>query len=177
MDFLTKCSKLPLTRLWFIDRRMKGINLILNRNSDEQLKNVFWTWGMSTLSQCPVLGTAYTTGLQPCSDTCGPQDGAGLSGFTAKQAEMSWSSPHPCSQREHDCAGTAVLCDQRWPWGANSDRTTTNAGGTAKVLLLLRDWTMPYPSESKVKCPTRCQLLVLLSSPQKSRMFQFKLLV
>lgn len=45
--FLTKCSKLPLT--CFVDRRKKGINLILDRDSDEGLENVFWTWGVSTL--------------------------------------------------------------------------------------------------------------------------------
>lgn len=34
--FLTKCSKLPLKTLWFVDRMMKGINLILNRSSDRE---------------------------------------------------------------------------------------------------------------------------------------------
>ncbi|PKU44033.1 hypothetical protein llap_5651 [Limosa lapponica baueri] len=104
---------------------MKGINLILNRNSDEELENVFWTWDMSTLSPCPVLGKAYTTVLLPCPGTCGPQDDARLSEYTAKQTEMNWSSPHPCPQRGCGCIGTTVLCDQEM---ATSGRTTANVG-------------------------------------------------
>jgi len=36
----------------------------------------------------------------------------GSFGFTAKQTEMSWSSPHLCPQRVCGCAGVTVLCDQ-----------------------------------------------------------------
>lgn len=82
------------------------MNLILNRNSDEQPDNVFWMRGMSTLIPCPV---HIQQCCSPSLALVGPQDGAG---FTVKQTEMSCSSPHPCPQRRQACAGVAVPSDQ-----------------------------------------------------------------
>lgn len=73
--FSTEHSKLPSTKLCFADRRMKGINLILNRNNDEQLENVFRTWDVASPAhgRCwALLGAAYTAVPQPCPGTHGP---------------------------------------------------------------------------------------------------------
>ena len=131
---LTKCSKSPLTKLWFLDRRKKGINLILNRDSDKQLENVFWTWGMPTLHPCPVLGTAYPTVRQPCPGLLGPQDGAGLLWVHSKadRDELVFSSPvSPKSMWLRWCH-CALWPGDGWPWCATSGRTTANGGGQQK---------------------------------------------
>lgn len=150
--FLTKCSK--LTKLWFVDRRKKGINLILDRNSDKWLENIFWTWGVSTLSPCPELGTAHAVMLQPVPGT--PWY---WTLWVHSKAEMSWSSPRPCPQRGCGCAGTAVLCDQGILWDVTSGSTTAN-GGQQKCHYCSQALTITYPSKSKMRCPACCQILV-----------------
>lgn len=106
--FLIKSSKVPVTKLWFVDQGNQG-----NKSCDEQLENVSQTWGMSTRSPCPVLGTAHTTVLLPC--TPGLQDGAGLFGVTTKRTEMSRSSTHPCPQRGRGSTAAVFFVRRRWP--------------------------------------------------------------